>query len=171
MELLRKLIELRGASGDEQGVRDFVIQYVKENASTWKVQPELIYGDDFQDCLILVFGVPRTAIYAHLDTIGFTSGYEKELIKIGGPRTIEGMQLVGADSQGEVETELMVIEDPDGNKELKYVLDRELDRGTILTFKPNFRETDEYIQSPYLDLHHSVDLQYPQHLLSPRTEQ
>ncbi len=151
MELLRKLIELRGASGDEQGVRDFVIQYVKENASTWKVQPELIYGDDFQDCLILVFGVPRTAIYAHLDTIGFTSGYEKELIKIGGPRTIEGMQLVGADSQGEVETELMVIEDPDGNKELKYVLDRELDRGTILTFKPNFRETDEYIQSPYLD--------------------
>jgi putative aminopeptidase FrvX len=151
MDLLKQLIEIRGASGDEREIRDFVIRYVEENKKNWAVQPELVYGDEFQDCLILVFGTPRTAIYAHLDSIGFTSGYDKELIKIGGPRTIEGMQLVGSDSQGEFETELMVIEDPDGHKELKYVLDRELDRGTILTFKPNFRETDEYIQSPYLD--------------------
>lgn len=151
MELLKQLIAIRGAAGDEQAIRDFIIEYVNKNSEKWTVSPELIYGDDFQDCLILVFGQPSTAIYAHIDTIGFTSGYDKELIKIGGPRTIEGMQLVGSDSQGEVETELMVIEDPDGDKELKYVLDRELDRGTILTFKPNFRETDEYIQSPYLD--------------------
>jgi putative aminopeptidase FrvX len=151
MDLLKQLIEIRGASGDEREIRDFVIRYVEENKKNWSVQPELVYGDEFQDCLILVFGTPRTAIYAHLDSIGFTSGYDKELIKIGGPRTIEGMQLVGSDSHGEFETELMVIEDPDGHKELKYVLDRELDRGTILTFKPNFRETDEYIQSPYLD--------------------
>jgi len=151
MDLLKQLIAIRGASGDEREIRDFVIQYVEKNSKNWSVQPELIYGDEFQDCLILVFGKPRTAIYAHLDSIGFTSGYDKELIKIGGPRTIDGMQLVGSDSQGEIETELMVIEDPDGNRELRYVLERELDRGTVLTFKPNFRETDEYIQSPYLD--------------------
>jgi putative aminopeptidase FrvX len=151
MDLLKQLIEIRGASGDESRVRDFVIDYVQTNSKNWKRIPELIYGDEFQDCLILVFGQPKTAIYAHMDSIGFTVGYDKELIKIGGPRAIDGMQLVGSDTQGEIETELMVIEDADGNKELKYVLDRDIERGTILTFKPDFRETDEYIQSPYLD--------------------
>lgn len=151
MELLKKLVEIRGASGDESRVRDFLIEYVRANCSKWKVQPELVYGDHFQDCLILIFGKPRTAIYAHMDSIGFTVGYDKELIKIGGPRTIDGMQLVGSDSKGEIETELMVIDEEDGGKLLQFVYDREIDRGTILTFKPDFRETDEYIQSPYMD--------------------
>jgi putative aminopeptidase FrvX len=151
MKLLKELVELRGASGDEQGVRDFIIDYVKTNQGSWKVQPHLFYGDGFQDCLVLVFGKPRTAIFAHMDSIGFTVGYGKNLIKIGGPRTIDGMQLVGSDSQGEIETELLVIEDEDGSKELHYVSDREFDRGTNLTFKPDFRETEEFIQSPYMD--------------------
>jgi putative aminopeptidase FrvX len=151
MELLKKLVEIRGASGDESRVRDFLIEYVRANCSKWAVQPELVYGDHFQDCLILIFGKPKTAIYAHMDSIGFTVGYGKELIKIGGPRTIDGMQLVGSDSKGEIETELMVIDEEDGGKLLQYVYDREIDRGTILTFKPNFRETDEFIQSPYMD--------------------
>jgi putative aminopeptidase FrvX len=151
MELLKRLVEIRGASGDESRVRDFLIEHVQSNASKWKVQPELIYGDHFQDCLILVFGNPRTAIYAHMDSIGFTVGYGKELIRIGGPRAIDGMQLVGSDSQGEIETELMVIDEEDGGKLLQYVFDRDIERGTILTFKPNFRETDEFIQSPYMD--------------------
>ena len=72
------------------------------------------------------------------------------MIKIGGPRTIDGMKLVGSDSQGEIETELMLIEHDEGNT-IQYVSDREYDRGTILTFQPNFRETEEYVQSPYLD--------------------
>jgi putative aminopeptidase FrvX len=151
MELLKRLVEIRGASGDESRMRDFLIEHVQSNASKWKVQPELIYGDHFQDCLILVFGDPRTAIYAHMDSIGFTVGYGKELIRIGGPRAIDGMQLVGSDSQGEIETELMVIDEEDGGKLLQYVFDRDIERGTILTFKPNFRETDEFIQSPYMD--------------------
>jgi putative aminopeptidase FrvX len=74
MELLKKLVEVRGASGDESRVRDFLIQYVRENSSKWKVEPKLIFGDPFQDCLILVFGKPRTSIYAHMDSIGFTVG-------------------------------------------------------------------------------------------------
>jgi putative aminopeptidase FrvX len=86
-----------------------------------------------------------------MDSIGFTVGYDRELIRIGGPRAIDGMQLVGSDSQGEIETELMVLEDEDGSKTLQYVYERPIDRGTILTFKPDFRETDEYIQSPYMD--------------------
>ena len=151
MKLLKELVEIRGASGDESRVRDFVIDYINKNENKWLVKPQLFYGDNFQDALILVFGQPRTAIFAHMDSIGFTVGYDKNLIKIGGPRTIDGIQLVGSDSLGEIETELMVIEDRDGSVDLQYVFEREIDRGTILTFKPNFRETDDFIQSPYLD--------------------
>ena len=151
MELLKQLIEVRSASGDEGAIKSFLLAHINEHKNAWKVQPTIIEGPGFQDCLMLVFGSPKTAIYAHTDTIGFTTGYEKELIKIGGPRTIDGMELVGADSMGEIETELMVIEDEDGHASYQYVADRELDRGTVLTFKPNFRETDEYVQSPYLD--------------------
>ncbi len=151
MKLLEKLIEIRGASGDEGRVKNFIINHVEKYCDVWVTKPKVIYGDGFQDCVILVFGEPRTTIYAHLDSIGFTTGYDKELIKIGGPRTIDGMQLVGADSQGEIETELMIIESDEGHRSFYYVSDREFDRGTILTFKPNFRETQESIQSPYLD--------------------
>ena len=151
MKLLKQLVEIRGASGDESRVRDFVIDYIKANENKWTIQPEMFFGKGFQDTLILVFGQPRTAIFAHMDSIGFTVGYGKNLIKIGGPRTIDGMELVGSDSQGEIETELMVIEDHDGNKELQYIFEREIERGTILTFKPDFRETEDFIQSPYMD--------------------
>ncbi len=150
MDLLKKLVEIRAAASDEAPMRDFIIDYVKLNSPNWKVQPQLVYGKGFQDCLILIFGNPRTAIYAHMDSIGFSVGYGKELIKVGGPRTVDGMELVGADSQGEIETELIVI-DSDEEQSIQYVSDRVLDRGTLLTFKPNFRETEEFVQSPYMD--------------------
>lgn len=151
MELLKKLTEIRSAASDEGPMADFIIEYVESNAKNWAVEPQIIHGKGFQDCVILVFGKPRTAIYAHMDSIGFSTGYDKELIKVGGPRLIDGLQLVGSDSQGEIETEVMLIEDVEGGTSVQYVFDREIDRGTLLTFKPNFRETDEYIQSPYMD--------------------
>lgn len=151
MQLLKDLVEVRGTSGDEADIKDYLIEHIEANKKNWKVQPQIIEGEDFQDALILVFGKPKTAIFAHIDTIGFMSAYEKNLIKIGGPRAVEGYELVGTDSQGEVETEIMLIEDEDGNKHIQYVLDRELERGTPLSFKPNFRETEEFVQSPYMD--------------------
>ena len=151
MKLLEQLIEIRGASSDESRVSAFVLEYVAKNQSQWKVQPQVFAGEGFQDAVILVFGKPTTAIFAHLDSIGFSSAYDKNLYKIGGPRTQDGIRLVGSDSQGEIETEIMLIEDANGNTAIKYVYERELDRGTILTFKPDFRETDLYVQSPYLD--------------------
>lgn len=151
MKLLKQLTEIRSASGDEGLMKDFLIQYINENKTKWNVQPEMFYGDNFQDTLILVFGKPRTAIYAHTDSIGFTVGYNNNLIKIGGPKLEEGFELVGSDSLGEIETELMVIEELDDYKQIQCVFEREIERGTNLTFKPNFRETDDYIQSPYMD--------------------
>ena len=151
MELLKKLTAIRSASSDEGAMKSFLMEYIKKNQEDWTVIPEIIEGRKFQDCLILVFGKPTAAIYAHMDSIGFSVGYDKDLIKIGGPRTIDGMQLVGSDSQGEIETEMMVIDDENGFSTYQYVFEREIERGTILTFKPDFRETNEYIQSPYMD--------------------
>ena len=151
MKLLQELLGIRGASSDEAQIKEFILNYVLENQQKWKTKPQIFHGNEFQDNLILVFGKPKVAIFAHTDTIGFSTAYEKNLYKIGGPRTQDGYELVGSDSQGEIETELMVIEDVNGNLALNYVSDREFDRATILTFKPNFRETDLYIQSPYMD--------------------
>jgi putative aminopeptidase FrvX len=150
-DFLKSLVEIPGASSDESAIKQYILSYINQQSGNWKVKPTIIEGKGFQDCFILIFGQPRTAIYAHMDTIGFTVGYDKELIKIGGPRTNDGIQLVGEDSQGKIESELMVIDDEDGHRKLLYVATRDIERGTILTFKPNFRETNELIQSPYMD--------------------
>jgi putative aminopeptidase FrvX len=146
--LLKKLQEIHAPAGDESALKDFIIDYVEKHKINWKVQPELIYGDEFQDCLMLKFGEPKTAIFAHLDSIGFTVRYGKELVKLGGPRLINGIKLVGEDSKGAIETELVVDEE---TKAISYKLDRDIDRGTNLTFKPNWREDEEYIQNCYMD--------------------
>ena len=152
MELLKQLIEIRGASGDEGQIKEFILDYINKEQSNWMVQPKVFHGKGFQDAIVLIFGdQPSTAIFAHIDTIGFTVGYKNNLIKIGGPRTIDGTELVGSDSQGEIDAELMVIEEENGNTHIQAIFEREIERGTNLTFKPNFRLDDEYIQSPYLD--------------------
>jgi len=151
MKELQELVNVRGASGDEGAIKSYIIDYINKHQSNWKVQPQLIEGKGFQDAFILIFGKPKTAIFAHIDTIGFMVGYDNELIKIGGPRIIDGMQLVGSDSQGEIDTELMLIDNEDESHTVKCLSDRIIDRGTILTFKPNFRDTENYIQSPYMD--------------------
>lgn len=132
-------------------MKEFVLDHIEKNKSDWKVQPEIIQGEDFQDCIILKFGKPKTAVFAHMDSIGFTVRYGKELVKIGGPKADDGYQLVGEDSNGKIDAELLVIEDEQGNKNLEYVFDRELDRGTELVFKPNWREDDDFVQCCYMD--------------------
>lgn len=151
MELLEQLIAIPGAVSDEGRIKDFIQSYVEENSKDWACQPKIISGKGFQDTLLLVFGKPTTVIFAHIDTIGFSVGYDRNLIKVGGPRLIDGIELVGEDSKGKIEAELMVIESEEGEKQIKYVCNREIDRGTLLTFKPDFRISDEYVQSPYLD--------------------
>ena len=152
MQLLQHLISISGASSDESNIKKELLNYIQSTQHTWKSTPKIIDGEEFQDTFILVFGKPRTAIYAHIDTIGFSVSYENQLVKIGGPVLEDGFQLIGKDSLGVIETELLVIDQPHSNTpQLKCVFPRTIDRGTILTFKPNFRETETTIQSPYLD--------------------
>lgn len=151
MELLKSLCAVHAPAGNEVEMKEFILNYLKNNESSFTVKPEVICGDEIQDCVILKFGKPRTAIFAHMDSIGFTVRYGKELIKLGGPRTNEGTELVGTDSKGFIDTELLVIEDDSGQTTLEYIADREFDRGTELVFKPNWREDDQFVQCCYMD--------------------
>lgn len=150
MNLLKQLIEVQGVSSDEGAIHQFILDYVNREKANWKCCPEIIRGEGFQDCLILVFGSPRIAVYAHMDTVGFSVAYHSNLLRVGSPQLIDGSALVGRDSSGAIEAELMVIEDEE-TQSVRYVADREIDRGTMLSFKPDFRENSEEIRSPYLD--------------------
>jgi len=147
MQLLKSLCEIRGSSGDESRMTEFLLSHVQTNAKNWKQQPEIHYGAGFQDCIVLVFGKPTTAIFAHIDSIGFTVGYNNELIKIGGPRLNNQYRLVGADEFGEIDCTLHI--NSDGTILAKYP--REISRGTTLTFKPDFRQTSRSVQCCYMD--------------------
>lgn len=155
IQLLKDLCAIHAPSGSEKAMRDFLIDYINSNSKNWKVQPKLVYGEDFQDSLILIFGKPSTAIYAHMDSVGYSVGYNNDLIKIGGPKAEEGTVLVGEDSKGKIKAKLhyKIEDETEDQKVINTVLqfDREVDRGTTLSYQPNFVETDDYIQNCYLD--------------------
>lgn len=150
MDLLKKLCQIHAPSGNEEALTLFILDYINQHKRNWKVQPEIFHGEGFQDCIVMVFGKPRTAVFAHIDSIGFTVKYNNEIVKIGGPVTKNGIELIGEDSQGKIAAKLTIEIDEQNNKSL-HVIDRPIDRGTTLTFKPNFRENADFIQSCYLD--------------------
>lgn len=151
MKLLKELCHIQAPSGSEYKMTEYLLNYIEENKSSWKVEPKILCGDGFQDNIILIFGEPRTAIFAHIDSIGYTVGYENNLIKIGGPSAKKGAVLVGEDSKGKIEGVLESEEDEHQFLIYSLKFEREIDRGTTLTYQPNFRETDNYIQSCYMD--------------------
>ena len=151
MELLKKMCGIHATSGDESKMTDFLLDYIKTNSSSWKAQPKVLHNNLMQESIILIFGKPTTAIFAHIDSIGYTAGYAPEVMKIGGPVAIDGMSLVGTDSKGDIECELSVLEQENGTHRLEYIFHREIDRATPLTFKQDWREDDEFVQSCYMD--------------------
>jgi putative aminopeptidase FrvX len=145
--LLKQLCEIHAPSGHEEPVKEFLLQYILKVKKHWLTQPEIIEGKEFQDCLILKFGKPRTAIFAHMDTVGFSVRYFNQLVSIGSPNAEAGTKLVGHDALGPVECEL----EYDKEDHAFYQFGRPIERGTTLTYKIDFRETKDFIQSPYLD--------------------
>jgi putative aminopeptidase FrvX len=145
--LLKALCEIHAPSGEEVHMKNFLKKYILKEQKSWKVQPTLIEGEEFQDNLILVFGKPRTAVFAHMDSIGFTVRYDNQLIPIGGPDVESGYQLKGQDGLGPIQCALEVNDD----HQLFYQFGRVIERGTSLTFNDDFRDTDDYVQSCYLD--------------------
>ena len=146
MELLNKLLNIRSVSGDERSMSDFLINYIQQRISQWKVRPEVFFGEEFHDCLLLKFGNPRTAVFSHIDTVGFTVRYENQLVPIGGPDVENGDLIEGADSLGPVLCRLI-----ENDGDLFHDFPRAIERGTLLSYAQNIRIDDEFIQAAYLD--------------------
>lgn len=151
MSLLQQLSAIAAPSGSEQAMQQFLLEYIEKEKSNWKVEPQVVFGDEFQDNIILIFGEPTTAIFAHIDSVGYTVGYNNNLIKIGGPSAKRGARLVGEDGSGKIEATLESQEDEHHFLTHSVKYDRIIDRGTTLTYKPDFREDDDFVQSCYLD--------------------
>lgn len=146
LSILKTMCAIHSPSGNEVAMKDFLLDYIKKESKNWKHKPKVIHGKGFQDNIMLVFGKPRTAIFAHTDSIGFTVRYGKQLVKIGGPRIEKGYELVGSDSKGKCEATLNVVKDA-----IEYKAKRNFDTGTELVFKANWREDKDYVQCCYMD--------------------
>jgi putative aminopeptidase FrvX len=147
MELLKKLCGIHAPSGNESAMTDFLLTYIYESKKNWKVQPEIFKGEDFQNCIVLVFGKPRTAVFAHIDSIGFTVRYNNSLVKIGSPVVQNGFMLKGMEEGNFFEFPLEIGKE----KELFIKAPRQLSTGIDLSFKENWREDDNYVQCCYMD--------------------
>ncbi|WP_242916355.1 M20/M25/M40 family metallo-hydrolase [Pontibacter liquoris] len=148
MRLLEELCRIQAPSGNEKSLSEYLLNYIEAQKVHWRTEPKVLSGEQFQDCILLVFGKPRSAIFAHMDSIGFTVRYGNELVQIGGPSIKSGYKLVGEDAQGKIECTLQYDEEAHA---LTYAYEREIERGTELVFKCNFRETDDTVQSCYMD--------------------
>lgn len=145
LALLKELCALPGLSGNEVAVRDYIINYVQQHQRAWAVQPQLFYGPGFQDCLIMVFGQPRTAFFAHMDTVGFHVRYDNYLVPVGGPDYEGGTELWGQ-HQGQTFSTRIVDE------ELPCLdMQQVLPPGTELYYKQHWQADGESISSCYLD--------------------
>jgi len=147
MKLLQQLCHIPAPSGSERPVRDFLIRHIRKAGKTWKSKPVIIAGEEWQDCLIVKLGKPRTAIFAHMDTVGFTVRYKNQLVSIGSPEAEAGTRLVGRDPQGPIVCQLAF----DHEQHALYQFHRPIARGTTLTYEVNFTHDRRAIRSPYLD--------------------
>jgi putative aminopeptidase FrvX len=79
LDLLWDLLKLDAPSGDEGAIADWLEVWLARELPDTRVER-------LGDSLIAVRGTrPAVAVFAHLDTTGWTLGYDKQLLSIGGP--------------------------------------------------------------------------------------
>jgi putative aminopeptidase FrvX len=146
MNLLNQLLDINSVSGNEYKMTQFLVNLVLERKAEWKVTPKIFFGNGFMDCILLKFGCPRAAVFAHIDTIGFMTRYENQLIPVGGPEAIEGTALVGEDELGPIKCQLRIHDDL-----LYHDFPRGIVPGTYLSFEQKVQTDQDFIQAAYLD--------------------
>ena len=147
LNLLRQLCKVHATAGNESAMKQFLLKYIGENQENWKSKPTIHQDHTLQDNLILEFGKPRTAIFVHIDSVGFTVGYQNQLIPIGSPVVANEAVLVGEDHLGPIICK--AISDEAGG--FTYNFGRAIVRGTDLVFQSDFKEDETYVESCYLD--------------------
>ena len=79
LDLLWELLKHDSPASDEGALADWLEEWLA------RAQPDAAV-ERLGDSLVVTRGAkPSVAIFAHLDTTGWTLGYEKQLIRIGGP--------------------------------------------------------------------------------------
>lgn len=146
MKELLDLLSIESVSGDETEISLYLNNLITQRKNTWRVAPEVFSGEKFHDCILLKFGQPRTAIFAHMDTIGFMSRYKNQLVAVGGPEIITDTVLTGKDSLGHIRCRLKGDESG-----FFHDFPRGIDPGTRLSFAQNVRLDADFIQAAYLD--------------------
>ncbi len=79
LDLLWELLKIDGPSGDEGAFGDWLMDWIGRNV------PEARLERIGESVLALRGERPAVALFAHTDTTGWTLGYDKRLIRIGGP--------------------------------------------------------------------------------------
>ena len=81
--LLHDLLAMDTPSGDEDVLSDWLFEWITAHISDGRMT-------QVGASLVAVRGEPKTAIFAHTDTTGYTLGYGNRLIPIGGPHPKSG---------------------------------------------------------------------------------
>ena len=80
LDLLWELLAQDSPAGDESSLSDWLEAWLAREAPDAAVER-------LGDSLVITRGTtPKVAVFAHLDTTGWTLGYEKQLLRIGGPQ-------------------------------------------------------------------------------------
>lgn len=139
LDLLCRLQSVPGPSGDEGAIAAFVQQQCEGVAGT-RVR-------NVHDLVLAVRGKPRVAVFAHTDTIGFTQGYDRRLIPLGGPRVEGGERVREVDGPGEAEIRVRNRGDkPD------WLLPKRVGKpGSRWVFADPLKIKGDRVRGPYLD--------------------
>lgn len=146
IKLLEDILRIQSVSSDESRISSYIINYVLKRRSKWKVTPTMFFDDNLHGNIVLEFGNPTVAVFAHMDTVGFMARYENQLIPIGGPDVMDGDLLEGLDAYGPISCRAKIVED-----NLFHDFKRGIVPGTILTYAQQIQFGDEFIQAAYLD--------------------
>ena len=141
IELLFELLEIDSPSADEGPMADWIDAWVRSNCPEARIAR-------LGDSLIALRGeMPSTAIFAHIDTTGFTLGYDSRLISIGSPAPEDGTPVRETRSSSEAPRRGIVRE----LEEVWELAEADGVPGTRWVYATSPRQAGDQIVSPYLD--------------------
>ena len=146
IKLLKKLQNIMAVTGFEERMSKFLLEYIQRNKHKWKKKPKIIYGKKFDNMIILVFGKPRTAVLAHMDEVGFMSGHNNVLFRLGNAKEKNGDKLCGYVNNKRVYA--TVVKKP---RKLYFRSNDDIPLGTVFSYVSQWKEAKNYIKSSAVD--------------------
>jgi hypothetical protein len=124
-KLLKKLCEIHAPSGNEIGMKEFLLKYIQKEKKKWKVKPEIIEGDQFQECLLPPVWQAANCNLRAYGQYRFYSAIFQSLLPIGSPDAEMGTKLVAKIVLGSIECDL----EYDKENHAFYKFSRQIERG------------------------------------------